>query len=232
VNYCPGKTCSGGDGNHMHVVWQEGTELRRASVARTPWFDIFWCEESTAYASIRYAELRLGIQNEYWTKTIGSWLHYERRGYGTPTFTINEYPDVPLGVAIDKGARDLPHLPDILSYKHYADDLSKLLALDPDEYEAERQVKQQEAAHDRWAYVPRPLNERIDEARQQCTKAITEAHTAARDVHAYLFTEGRPSADEARQSLVTAVADEDARRKRITSITATLLDLPQLFIAV
>jgi hypothetical protein len=32
VNYCPGKTCSIEHGKHWHVVWQEGTELRRSAV--------------------------------------------------------------------------------------------------------------------------------------------------------------------------------------------------------
>jgi hypothetical protein len=33
VNYCPSKACAG-EGGHLHVVWQKGIELRRATVSR------------------------------------------------------------------------------------------------------------------------------------------------------------------------------------------------------
>lgn len=38
VNYCPGRNHCSGDAWHIHVVYQEGAELRRAAVSR-PGFD-------------------------------------------------------------------------------------------------------------------------------------------------------------------------------------------------
>lgn len=43
VNYHPPKECDGADGDHHHVVWQKGNELRRGTIRRprheTPWPD-------------------------------------------------------------------------------------------------------------------------------------------------------------------------------------------------
>lgn len=237
VNYHPDK-CGGYDETgHMHVVWQEGDELRRSRVTATPSFGHFYCAEGTAYASIRYAELRIGVANEYWAGIVDSWRYYEQRSYGAATFAVSEYPDLHTIVNIEKAAVTLPTLPARSSYESWEDQLSELLALDPDEYEAERQAKEREAASAAatgtfGVYAPRPLNERIDEARRRCAQAVADAHRAALAVHDYLFAPGRPSAEQVRQSLVAAVAAEDARRKRVTSVTATLSQLPQLFIAV
>lgn len=47
VNYHPGKDCY--EGEHLHVVWQLGEELRRSQVRKPDWSRLYWSDETDAF---------------------------------------------------------------------------------------------------------------------------------------------------------------------------------------
>lgn len=243
VNWHPDK-CSDGHA-HIHVIWQSGSELRRARVDTEPSFGTLYCEEATEYVSIRYALLLTGIKSEFWEKTIDDWRRCRRSDYGDALFTLAEFPRLRLIADVTEAARGLPDLPQRYSYENSTDCLSKLQALEPSVYEADRrsQIRAYEEQERQGgtrggtktyyaSLLPQPLDERIAAAQRDRQAAIDAAHEAALAVHDFLFGPGRLTADEARAALLPAVTEEATRRARIKVITRTMTELPQLFIAV
>src|SRR5438132_1220616 len=51
VNYHPDRC--GDSGEHLHVVWQQGGELRR-SLVRKPWWRPYWSDEVAAFAQASF----------------------------------------------------------------------------------------------------------------------------------------------------------------------------------
>lgn len=236
VNYHPDKCAD--TGKHMHVVWQQGTELRRARVNVDREYGTFWPVDD-GYVSRRYALHQVGgVKNDFWEIRLAEWSG--KRNYQDVTFTLVESTKVEIGIEVEEPAVDLPRLPAIQNYQRYADELTKLLALDPAEDEADRAIEQVRYDEyldytNRRTYAGRPrspLDDRIAGARLGCAVAIEEAHAAAMALHKYLFDGDRLSLDQARSALLAEVAAEEARRQRICSSTAMLGELSQLFIAV
>jgi hypothetical protein len=236
VNYHPDKCAD--TGAHMHVVWQEGTELRRARVAMTPRFGTFWAEgDLNDFVTIGSVSCLLSDKKDrFWT-----WLTAEVEKcsgrYSEAAFTLSEFPTIQIGAESDLEPGEIPHLPGTRDYQSPAERLSHLLTADPDEDEVSRKDASEAygwyQSGGPYASPPlNPLSERIEAARRDCVTAVEKAHEAALAVHEWLFCSNRPSLADARAELLAEVAAEHARRERVRSATTMLAELSQLFIAV
>jgi hypothetical protein len=64
VNYCPGKTCPEPDHfPHWHVVWQQGTELRRSAVRKKAHHEPFANPDQDKYLT---AQIIASLRGEAW----------------------------------------------------------------------------------------------------------------------------------------------------------------------
>lgn len=237
VNYHPDKCAD--TGAHMHLVWQQEAELRRARVETNPAFGTFWAEgDLNDFITIGIVRSWLRDTDKFWSWIADQVNSQRDRSYGNATFTFAEFPRISVGAGSDLENGELPRLPDLSRHQRRAEELERLLSLDPAEDEAQREDDQ--VAYDQYlagrhvykSPPEKPLGERIDAARRACADAIDDAHEAALAVHNWLFNSRRPSLETARRELLAEVADEQARRDRIRSTTAMLSDLSQLFIAV
>lgn len=224
VNYHPDKCAD--TGAHMHVVWQDGSELRRARVQANPRFGTFW-PDGNGFVSTGFLLWRLGYETKFWDRVCSELIQNSLR-YSPKevTFTFAEFPGVQVGADLDFGIDNFPG-PNFEVYRRRSKSLAELEALDPDQYEKERAAA---AAQGMW--VKRPLEECIASAREECAAAIDDIHDPARVIHEHLLRPDMPSLEEERAALVAGVAMEHARRERIRSATAMLAELSQLFIAV
>lgn len=232
VNYHPDKCADTGE--HMHLVWQEGNELRRARVATNPHFGSISPDSADRYVSLRWAQSLIGPVGEFWEKTLERWWRQQGRQYSHDVyFTLTEAPTVSVLLLVDDDAANLPTLPPMREYTAPAERLAELLGTDAHEHEAERQqmIRAQEQ-NPAYSYLtpPQPLGELIAAARDRCDSAVAHAHEASRAVHEYVTS--HPPAEQLRAALLADVLAEADRRKRITAATSALTNLPQLFIAV
>lgn len=224
VNYHPDKCAD--TGAHMHVVWQDGSELRRARVQAKPRFGTFW-PAGNDFVSTGFLLWLLGYETKFWDRVCSELIHnYRYSSSKGVTFTFAEFPDVEVETDLDLEIGKFPR-PDFQGYRRCAERLAELEALDPDRYEEERAAA---AAQGYW--VKSPLEECISSTREECAAAIDDIHGPARVIHEHLLRPDVPSLEEARAALVAEVAMEHARRERIRSATAMLAELSQLFIAV
>lgn len=230
VNYHPDK-CADSPG-HMHLVWQEGDELRRARVATAPRFGAVDYESAADYVSLRWAQSLIGPVGEFWEGKLSEWQRQRGRAHPRAVdFTLTEAPRVYVALYVHDDVASLPPLPPMREYAAAADRLTALLATDPQGHEAVRQqtIRAQNPAYSHLT-PPQSLDELIAAARDRCDSAVARAHEAARAVHEYVTSQ--PPAEQLRAALAADVLAEADRRKRITAATAALAALPQLFIAV
>jgi len=229
VNYHPDKCADGHP--HVHVVWQEGAELRRAFVRTDEWWaGRFESDAADAYCTMHYIRYKLGIAHDFWNKRFAATVHAS--SYNWPVYSLEKYPGVTMDFHLSPDVDGL-HAPDGRLYDYHARQLEELMGMDPEVYESERQAEQLARGDGgSWHYVRQPLDERIDAARKECEKLRGKIHEAARVLHEHPLGPARVAAAEVEEAVRLAVAAEHERRERLRSVTASLLTLPQLFIAV
>ncbi|MFF4836585.1 hypothetical protein [Streptomyces sp. NPDC001315] len=217
VNYHPAK-CEG-HANHWHIVWQQGSELLRATVVKTPDFDPAPLTRSVPET------FECEVASRYVTSLVREWIHgrVENQPIKSPTFMGEKLSDaVTMGSQLGFNVRG------------YASEAA--LAAIAGKSNVERSAHslaeaQEELSKPLTPYTTQEWRERAVTDKQVALEKMEQEFSAARDALDKEVAEW--GTHKALSSALTDAAQGEAeRRQRHRDARAALAQLPQLFIAV
>jgi hypothetical protein len=207
VNYHPDKCGPNADvTDHLHVVWQRGADLLRASVECEPIWPWFWSDAGRSFLSAHLRDLLVGRESGFWDNDLPVATTVDGAGA-----VLAQHANIEVGIRPSKSAvlaadaiRNTATLADLQDSSQVA----RFFGLDGDPVGTWRAEHARPMIAEQQRTALEGLNK---ELRSANAESATERFYAAFDEE---------------------VTQEYQRRRRHEAAIAALVDLPQLFIAV